>query len=450
MDNILWALKGPTEHPQLLPHHYQSKFPAEASKPSKFRLQRTNHQVSRMASSLQLPISISSASTSSFRPRNARKLTAFCSVNAKATAKIPTPPINPKDPFLSRLAAVAAKSPETLLNRPPQNSDSLPYLDVFDEPILMATPAQVERSVSYNEHRPRKPPPDLPSLLLHGRIVYIGMPLVPAVTELIVAELMYLQWMDPKQPIYIYINSTGTTRDDGETVGMESEGFAIYDALMQMKNEIHTVAVGAAIGQACLLLSAGTKGKRFMMPHAKAMIQQPRVPSSGLMPASDVLIRAKEVITNRDILVKLLAKHTGNSEEAVAKVMRRPFYMDSTTAKEFGVIDKILWRGQEKIMADVASPEDWDKTAGVKVVDELGGLSYNMDTVEVTWLVACWRFFGDRRSINVKSAKSSCGEYKDEATRQPVYVHCLNGRDGTVMPKLLLAQIWTVHKTRTI
>ncbi|MQI72167.1 ATP-dependent Clp protease proteolytic subunit, partial [Escherichia coli] len=68
----------------------------------------------------------------------------------------------------------------------------------------MATPAQVERSVSYNEHRPRRPPPDLPSLLLHGRIIYIGMPLVPAVTELIVAELMYLQWMDPKQPIYIY------------------------------------------------------------------------------------------------------------------------------------------------------------------------------------------------------------------------------------------------------
>ncbi|XP_062143583.1 ATP-dependent Clp protease proteolytic subunit-related protein 3, chloroplastic-like isoform X2 [Alnus glutinosa] len=88
----------------------------------------------------------------------------------------------------------------------------------------MATPAQVERLVSYNEHRPRRPPLDLPSLLLHGRNVYVGMPLVPAVSELIVAELMYLQWMDPKEPIYLYINSTGTTRDDGETVGMETEG----------------------------------------------------------------------------------------------------------------------------------------------------------------------------------------------------------------------------------
>lgn len=234
----------------------------------------------------------------------------------------------------------------------------------------MATPAQVERSVSYNEHRPTRPPPDLPSLLLNGRIIYIGMPLVPAVTELVVAELMYLQYMDPKEPIYIYINSTGTTRDDGETVGMETEGFAIYDSMMQLKNEIHTVAVGAAIGQACLLLSAGTPGKRFMMPHAKAMIQQPRIPSSGLMPASDVLIRAKEVIINRNNLVKLLAKHTGNSEETVANVMRRPYYMDATKAKEFGVIDRVLWRGQEKIMADVAPPEDWDKGAGINIVDE--------------------------------------------------------------------------------
>ncbi|KAJ1417134.1 ClpP/crotonase-like domain superfamily [Sesbania bispinosa] len=287
-----------------------------------------------MATYLRVPPMPTSSSSSQSPPRRWRNLRSFCSVNATNKAKIPIPPLNPNDPFLSKLASVAASSPETLLNRP-LNSDTPPYLDIFESPNLMATPAQVERSVSYNEHRPRRPPPDLPSLLLHGRIVYIGMPLVPAVTELIVAELMYLQWMDPKEPIYIYINSTGTTRDDGETVGMETEGFAIYDAMMQLKNEIHTVAVGAAIGHACLLLAAGTQGKRFMMPHAKAMIQQPRVPSSGLMPASDVLIRAKEVIINRDTLVKLLAKHTGN----------------------------------EKVMADVAPPEEWDKGAGIKVVD---------------------------------------------------------------------------------
>ncbi|CAI0459989.1 unnamed protein product [Linum tenue] len=266
----------------------------------------------------------SSASNSSSLRRRSFKI--GCSATgSKNSARIPMPPINPNDPFLAKLASAAANSPEPLHARP-SNSDSPPYLDLFDSPKLMATPAQ--RSVSYNEHRPRKPPPDLPSLLLHGRIVYIGMP-----------------------------------------VGMETEGFAIYDSMMQMKNEIHTVAVGAAIGQACLLLAAGTKGRRFMMPHAKAMIQQPKVPSSGLMPASDVLIRAKEAISNRDTLVELLAKHTENSVETVANVMKRPFYMDAKRAKEFGVIDKILWRGQEKIMSDILPPEEWDKLAGIKIPD---------------------------------------------------------------------------------
>ncbi|KMZ75983.1 ATP-dependent Clp protease proteolytic subunit [Zostera marina] len=306
---------------------------------------------------------ISSSTTLTRRPASIIKCRAISSLP-------PMPPLNPQDPFLSKLASAVASSPDSILDRPlSKESNMPPYLDLFESPKLMASPAQVERSVSYNEHRPRKPPPDLPSLLLHGRIVYIGMPLVPAVTELVIAELMYLQWMDPKQPIYLYINSTGTTRDDGESVGMESEGFAIYDAMMQIKNEIETVAVGAAIGHACLILAAGKKGRRFMMPHAKAMIQQPRVPSSGQMAASDVLIRAKEVITNREVLVDLLAKHTGNPVEVVSKVMRRPFYMDAMKAQEFGVIDKILWRGQEQIISDAPSPEEWDRKAGIKVVD---------------------------------------------------------------------------------
>ncbi|KAJ6762679.1 ATP-DEPENDENT CLP PROTEASE PROTEOLYTIC SUBUNIT [Salix purpurea] len=305
-----------------------------------------------------LPSSISYSKSIKLKPNtnDNLRIKCFASINARnssSSSSIPMPPVDPKDPFLSKLASIAAASSDSLLQGSPvTSSDTPPYLDLFESPKLMATPAQVERSVSYNEHRPRTPPPDLPSLLLHGRIVYIGMPLVAAVTELVVAELMYLQWMDPKAPIYIYINSTGTTRDDGEScstsgkwaidssvrwnspnasvrcpsmlvskvvmVGMETEGFAIYDSMMQLKNEIHTVAVGAAIGQACLLLAAGSKGHRYMMPHAKAMIQQPRVPSSGLMPASDVLIRAKEAVVNRDVLTELLAKHTGNSVETVA------------------------------------------------------------------------------------------------------------------------------------
>eukprot|EP00246_Nothoceros_aenigmaticus_P001246 TRINITY_DN116_c0_g1_i2.p1 TRINITY_DN116_c0_g1~~TRINITY_DN116_c0_g1_i2.p1 ORF type:complete len:348 (-),score=41.42 TRINITY_DN116_c0_g1_i2:777-1784(-) len=279
-------------------------------------------------------------------------------------------PAHTNDPFLARLAAVA--STETGKDQLAQSRSSSdgepPLLDLVADTKLMAAPAQVERSTSYNEHRPRRPPPDLPSLLLNSRIVYIGMPLVPAVTELVIAELLYLQWLDPRQPTYVYINSTGTSRADGETVGMETEGFAIYDTMMNVKNEIQTVAVGAAIGQACLLLAAGQKGRRFMLPHATAMIQQPRLPSTGQMSAIDVHIRAKEVINNRDTLVELLAKHSGNSFEKVNKLMERPFYMNPRNAVDFGVADKILWRGQEA-MAETLKSDEWDKRAGIRAIE---------------------------------------------------------------------------------
>uniref|UniRef100_A0A453I442 ATP-dependent Clp protease proteolytic subunit n=1 Tax=Aegilops tauschii subsp. strangulata TaxID=200361 RepID=A0A453I442_AEGTS len=112
----------------------------------------------------------------------------------------------------------------------------------------------------------------------------------------------------------------------------------------------------------CWLILADNRKSTFM----SALIQQPRIPSYGMMQASDVVIRAKEVVHNRNTLVKLLARHTGNPPEKIDKVMRGPFYMDSLKAKEFGVIDKILWRGQEKYMSDMLSPEDWDKVAGVR------------------------------------------------------------------------------------
>ncbi|PIN26685.1 ATP-dependent Clp protease, proteolytic subunit [Handroanthus impetiginosus] len=325
-----------------------------------------------MANCLRVPMASSlccSSSSSLPSPRGR-------GVGAVKCRKIPMPPLNPKDPFLSRLASLAAKSPDLILNRT-RNSDMPPYLDLLQSPNpnskLMATPAHVEKPYSGgSERRPRRPPPDLPSLLLEGRIVFIGMPLVPAVTELILAQLMYLHYDKPKEPIYLYINSTGTTLADGETVAMESDGFAIYDALMHMKTEIRTVNIGAAIGQACLLLAAGTKGKRCSLPNATAMIEMPSMPPTGYVQASDVMIRAREAIVQRDILIKLLAKHTGNSEETVFDAIGGgPFYMDPVEAKEFGVIDEILWRGQEDLMAAVAPPEHWDRKAGIRSDDAL-------------------------------------------------------------------------------
>ena len=93
-------------------------------------------------------------------------------------------------------------------------------------------------STGASAHKPRTPPPDLPSLILDARIVYLGMPLVPAVTELIIAELLYLQYADRTKPIFMYFNSTGTTRADGETVGFETEGTAIYDTMRYLQNEV--------------------------------------------------------------------------------------------------------------------------------------------------------------------------------------------------------------------
>ncbi|CAM0873149.1 unnamed protein product [Alopecurus aequalis] len=314
--------------------------------------------------SLRLPTPSPAPAASPFFSLNPLVRSARCGAPSSAlvarvagsAAGAPSPLFNPKgDPFLSKLAAASPEQLEAAAGGEHRGEDHLPFLEIFQNAKLMSSPAQVERSSSsYSQHRPRRPPPDLPSLLLHGRIVYIGMP------------LMYLDWMDSNEPAYIYINSTGTARDDGEPVGMETEGFAIYDAMMRMKTEVHTLCIGAAAGHACLVLAAGKKGKRYMFPHAKALIQQPRIPSYGMMQASDVVIRAKEVVHNRNTLVKLLSRHTGNPPEKIDKVMRGPFYMDSLKAKEFGVIDKILWRGQEKYMSDMLSPEEWDKVAGVR------------------------------------------------------------------------------------
>ncbi|CAK0743662.1 hypothetical protein CVIRNUC_001487 [Coccomyxa viridis] len=224
--------------------------------------------------------------------------------------------------------------------------------------------APAAASVGYDDHKPRTPPPDLPSLLLDSRITYLGMPLVPAVTELIVAELLYLQYKDRQKPIFLYINSTGTTRADGETVGFETEGTAIYDTMQFVKNEINTVGLGVAIGQACMLLSAGTKGKRFMLPHATAMLQQPRVPPTGQRQAIEIQIKWREVLEQKQALLRIMNKTTGHSMEKLDHDMQRPLYMQPKDAIEYGIIDGIV-KPQTDIIDDVMNAEQWDKQAGL-------------------------------------------------------------------------------------
>lgn len=216
----------------------------------------------------------------------------------------------------------------------------------------------------YNEHKPKTPPPDLPSLLLDSRIIYLGMPLVPAVTELIIAELLYLQYTDATKPFYIYINSTGCSRADGEVVGHETEATAIYDTMKYVGNEIYTVGTGVAVGQACMLLSAGTKGKRFMMPHATAMLHQPRTPPSGSRQATEIYIKWKEVLAQKTVYQDILAETTGQPVDKLDKDMQRPLYMQPKDAMAYGIIDKVLSKDEQAI-DEVKGGDIWDKEAGL-------------------------------------------------------------------------------------
>jgi len=184
------------------------------------------------------------------------------------------------------------------------------------------------------------PPPDLPSLLLHNRIVYIGMPLVPAVTELVIAQLLFLNYESSDKPIYMYINSPGTSNANGQPVGFETEAFAIADCMRYIKPPVHTIALGSAFGAAAMLLSMGKKGSRYALPNATIMLNQPKGQARGQ--ASDIKIRAKEVLANRATYCSLLAQATGKDEAAVLADCERVKYLQPEEAVEYGLIDKVL------------------------------------------------------------------------------------------------------------
>ena len=186
----------------------------------------------------------------------------------------------------------------------------------------------------------RTPPPDLPSLLLKERIVYLGMPLFPSVTELIVAQLLYLQSDDPEKPIKIYINSTGTSGYSGEPIGFETEAFAIYDTMKYIKPPIHTICIGSAMGMAAMILSAGTKGCRASLPNSSIILHQPKSYAQGQ--ATDIQIRAKEVLANKASMLEILARTTEQDMTKISKDMDRLFYMTPDQAKEYGLIDRVF------------------------------------------------------------------------------------------------------------
>jgi len=166
------------------------------------------------------------------------------------------------------------------------------------------------------------------------------MPLVPQVTELVIAELLYLNYESSTKPITMYINSPGTMNSQGQSVGFETEAFAIADVMKYVKPDVATICVGQAYGAAAMLLSMGTKGKRFALPNASIMLHQPRTQARGQ--ATDIAIKAREVLTNRKVTCELLAKSCGKDIEEVIRDAGRTKYLSPSEAKDYGMIDGVI------------------------------------------------------------------------------------------------------------
>ncbi len=172
---------------------------------------------------------------------------------------------------------------------------------------------------------------DIYSLLLRERIVFLGTPINSQVANVIVAQLLFLDREDSERDISLYINSPG---------GEISAGLAIYDTMQLIQAPISTIAVGMTASFGTVLLTAGTKGRRYALPHATIHVHQPLGGAQGQ--ASDIEIAAREILRKRDLLNRILMLHTGMDEEQIGKITDRDFYMTSEEAIEYGIVDKIL------------------------------------------------------------------------------------------------------------
>ncbi|HDI45919.1 MAG TPA: ATP-dependent Clp endopeptidase proteolytic subunit ClpP [Candidatus Omnitrophica bacterium] len=178
---------------------------------------------------------------------------------------------------------------------------------------------------------------DIYSRLLKDRIVFIGTPIDDNVANLIIAQILFLQSEDPKKDINVYINTPG---------GSVTSGLAIYDTMQFVKPDIATYCVGQAASMGALLLAAGTKGKRFALPHARIMIHQPWGGVQGA--AEDIHIQAKEILRLRDKINELIAKHTNQPLEKVRKDTDRDYFMSAEESKEYGIIDEVIYPNKEE------------------------------------------------------------------------------------------------------
>jgi len=174
---------------------------------------------------------------------------------------------------------------------------------------------------------------DIYSRLLKDRIIFLGGGIDDYLANLVIAQLLFLESEDPDKDVHLYINSPG---------GVVTAGLAIYDTIQYLKAPVSTICVGQAASMGAVLLAAGSKGKRFALPHARIMIHQPLGGFQGQ--ASDISIHAQEILRLRDDLNQILAKHTGQGMDRIAADTERDFFMSSDTAKEYGIIDGVVQR----------------------------------------------------------------------------------------------------------
>ena len=171
---------------------------------------------------------------------------------------------------------------------------------------------------------------DIYSRLLEDRIIFLGAPIEDHVANMVIAQMLFLQAEDPDKDIQLYINSLG---------GSVSAGMAIYDTMQYVKPDVATTCMGMAASMAACLLAAGAPGKRFALPNARLMIHQPMGGFQG--PASDIEIRAREIIEIKERINGILARHTGQPLERIVEDSDRDFFMSAEEAKDYGLIDAI-------------------------------------------------------------------------------------------------------------
>jgi len=172
---------------------------------------------------------------------------------------------------------------------------------------------------------------DIYSRLLVDRIVFLGTPVDDMVSNLIIAQLLFLQMTDPKKDIHLYINSPG---------GSVTAGLAIYDTMQFLTCDVNTYCIGQAASMGAVLLAAGTAGKRYGLPNARIMIHQPWGGVQGQ--ATDISIQAKEILRLKDRLNEILSKHTGKSVDDIGKSTDRDNFMSADEAKAFGLVDQVV------------------------------------------------------------------------------------------------------------